>query len=339
MELMQLKYFVTIAQSASFTGAAELLHVSQPALSYQMRRLEQELGTNLFERKGRTIALTPEAEIFLPLVQDVLFRADEAVRVLKENLGIEAGEVRMGCNPSVSTYVLPGLLAQFHRDYPRVRVELVEGGDADLQKMVQKEAIDFAVVTAPGAPRTLNVTLLGSEDLLVVTSLDHRLAGRESVSLEELADEEWVFYTDSYNLTLLVMAACRRVGFEANVSYRAGTMEAVKNFVRQGLGISILPSISLRGSARHELAVIGVEGGLTRNLNLIRGRDRSMTRAARALTVSVSVTISRMMKQYTAAEIIADAPGDYVAIPDAFIGDIDAGDVPIVGAAIEGELG
>lgn len=296
MELIQLRYFVAIAQTASFTAAAEALHVSQPALSYQMRRLERELGAKLFERRGRSIALSQDGEFFLPLAQEVLFRADDAVRMLKENLGVDTGEIRLGCNPSVSTYVIPRLLAEFHRDYPRVRVELFEGGDYDLHQMVQKGSIDFAVATAPGAPQTMAVTPLGAEDLHIIASPTHRLAGRRSCSLTELQDDDWIFPNDSYNLTVLVKEACRQAGFEPRVAYQAGTIEAVKNFVRQDLGVSALPTIALQGSGRQGFAVIDIEGGLTRSLSLIRGKDRSLTRAARALTELVSVSVAEMMK-------------------------------------------
>jgi LysR family cyn operon transcriptional activator len=129
MELTQLRYFVTIAETMSFTVAAELLHVSQPALSYQMRNLERELGTRLFDRKGRRIGLTADGELFLPLAQGVLYRANEAVRLLREHMGAEEGEVRLGCSPSVATYIVPGMLTEFSKDYPRVRVQTIEGGD------------------------------------------------------------------------------------------------------------------------------------------------------------------------------------------------------------------
>lgn len=296
MELIQLRYFVAIARTVSFTAAAEGLHVSQPALSYQMRRLEQELGTKLFVRKGRSIALSPDGELFLPLAQDVLFRADDAVRVLKDNLRVEAGEVRLGCNPSVSTYVIPSLLAEFRRSYPRVRVELFEGGDFDLHQMVQTGSIDFAVASAPGAPQTMAVTPLGAEDLHIITSPGHRLAGRSSCALSEFESDDWAFPNDSYNLALLVKEACRHSGFEPRVAYQAGPIEAVKNFVRQGLGVSALPSTALRGSGREGMTVIDIEGGLTRSLSLIRGRDRSMTRAAKALTELVAATVTGMME-------------------------------------------
>ena len=297
MELVQLKYFVSIAETLSFTRAAEVVHVSQPALSYQMRRLEEELGTRLFDRKGRGITLTPDGELFLPLAQTVLARAAEAVRVLRESAGDEAGEVRMGGNSSVATHLVPALLASFHQVFPKVRVEVFEGGDLELQQRVHSGSIDFAVVTAPGSPQTLDVVRLGTEDLLVATPLGHRLAGRASIDLAELAFEDFVLPTDAFNLATQLVDACRRAGFEPRVAYRAGSVEAIKNFVRMGLGVSIMPSVALSGSAREGLAILTVEGGLTRELSLIRGKDRAMTRAAQVLMAHVRASVVEHMRR------------------------------------------
>jgi len=302
MELIQLRYFVTIAETMSFTSAAEILHVSQPALSYQIRRLEDGLNTQLFDRRSRKIALSPDGEVFLPLAQAVLQRADEAVRILQEHLGVEVGEVRVGCNPSVSTYLCPTVLAEFHRVFPRVRVDIVEGGDLELQQSVQKGSLEFAIVTAPGSPQTLDVTPLGSEALLVVTPMTHRLAGRASVDLAALAQEDFIMATSNFNLTAYTIDACRRAGFEPRVVYKAGSVEAVKNFVRQGLGVSIVPQIALDGSGSENLAVIAVEGGLARELNLILGKDRSITRAAEALMWQVRVSLVTHLRQRPPSE-------------------------------------
>lgn len=297
MELSQLRYFVNIAETLSFTRAAELVHVSQPALSYQMRRLEDELGCRLFDRKGRGIALTPDGELFLPLAQTVLARAAEAVRVLRESAGDEVGEVRMGGNSSVATYLVPTLLASFHQVFPKVRVEVFEGGDLELQQRVHSGAIDFAVVTAPGSPQTLDVVRLGTEALLVATPLGHRLAGRASIDLAELAFEDFVLPTGAFNLATQLVDACRRAGFEPRVAYRAGSAEAIKNFVRMGLGISIAPSGALSGPAREGLAALAVEGGLTRELSLIRARDRAMTRAAQVLMAHVRASVTEHLRR------------------------------------------
>lgn len=295
MELIQLKYFTTIAETMSFTAAAEILHVSQPALSYQIRHLERELGTRLFERKSRRIKLTPDGEVFLPLAQSVLFRANEALRILREHMGAEVGEVRMGCNPSVAQSLVPAILAEFHNDYPRVMVEVTEGGDTELQRLIQTGQIDFAVVTAPGSPQILDVTPLGTEYLRVVTSVRHELAKRRRVDLRDLSEEQFVFFDNSFNLRGQILDACRRAGFEPKIAYQAGSIEAVRNFVRQGLGISIMPGIALEGLGRQALAIIEVEGGLTRDLNLITAKDRSLTHAAEALASLVKRTVMERM--------------------------------------------
>jgi DNA-binding transcriptional LysR family regulator len=297
MELIQLKYYVAIADALSFTRAAELLHISQPALSYQMKRLETELGTRLFDRGHPKISLTPEGEIFLPLAQAVLFRAHEAVRVLREHMGVEAGEVRMGCNTSVGAYLVPSLLASFRRSFPRVRVQLIEDGDLALQTGVFEGTMDFAVVTAPGSPRTLDVTPLATEDLLLVVPPGHRFAGRPTIRLGELSYEQFVLPTNSFNMTTQLIDACRRVGFEPRVAYQTGSLESVKNFVRQGLGVSVLPRMALDELGREGLVILEVEGGLVRDLNLIQRKDRSTTGAARALMLHVRAAFDGGVRQ------------------------------------------
>ena len=292
MELSQLKHFVTIADTRSFTKAAQLLHLSQPALSYQIRRLETELGTRLFDRGSRRVTCTPDGELFLPLAQAVLFRADEAVRVLREHLGVEAGEVRLGANDSVSTYLLPGILASFRRNFPRVRVRLYEGGDMQLEHRVIDGTIDFAIVTAPGSPSALDTTPLFPEELLLVLPPNHRYAARTTVALRELSYEQFVFPTHAYNVVSQLVDACRVVGFEPKVSYQTGSLESVKGFVRQGLGVAVLPRMAVTGPGGVEaLAAIPLDEHLTRSLNLIRGKDRSMPAAAQALMMHVRQTL------------------------------------------------
>jgi DNA-binding transcriptional LysR family regulator len=171
-------------------------------------------------------------------------------------------------------------------------VELVEGGDADLARMVLEGGIDFAVVTASGSPTTLDTTFLAAEELMVVVSPGHHLASRRTVALPELAAEAFLFPSESFNVTVQVMEACRGAGFEPQVPYRTGSVESVKNFVRQGLGISILPAMTLGESAGGGLAVLRVDGGMSRDLNLIQARDRSPTGAARALMLHVKMYLS-----------------------------------------------
>lgn len=295
MELTQLRYFVTIAETLSFTRAAELVHVSQPALSYQIRHLEEELKVKLFDRRGRTIALTSDGQVFLPLAQGILARANEAVRMVRDHSGVEVGEVTIGVVPSVATYLVPDLLASFRQVFPRVRVDLVEGGDTQLHQLVFAGAADFAIAGNTRSPQTLDLVSLGFEDLLAVTSPSHRAAEQISVEIAQLRNDPFVLPASSYLLTGEIVDACRRNGFEPSVAYRAGSLETLKNLVRAGLGISILPAITLNGSGREGLAVLRLKGGLRRELCLVRAKDRDVSQAAQVLMTHVRSSVTRHM--------------------------------------------
>jgi DNA-binding transcriptional LysR family regulator len=117
------------------------------------------------------------------------------------------------------------------------------------------------------------------------------------VDLAALAQEDFILATSTFNLTAYTIDACRRAGFEPRVIYKAGSVEAVKNFVRRGLGVSIVPQIALEGSGSENLAVMAVEGGLARELNLILGKDRAITRAGEALMWQVRVSLATHLKQ------------------------------------------
>jgi LysR family transcriptional activator of glutamate synthase operon len=298
VELTQLKYYVTIAETLSFTKAADLLRVSQPALSYQMRRLEAELGTTLFDRGRRRIALTPDGELFLPLAQSVLFRVDEATRIIREHLGVEAGEVRIGCNPSVAAYLMPRLLADFRRDFPRVRATLTEGSDTAIQRTVLEGTIDFAIVTALGFSGTLDITPLAAEELLLALPPNHRFAGRKSISLPELAGEEFVIPADSFRVTAQFVDACRSVGFEPKVAYQTGSFESAKGFVRQSLCAAVLPRMALSVESGEGIAILEIENGPSRQLHLIRAKNRSLTGVARALITHVQTSMGTALEEF-----------------------------------------
>lgn len=295
MELSQLRYFVAVAESLSFTKAAELAHISQPALSYQMKHLEEELGVRLFDRRGRNIRLTSEGEIFLPMAQTILSRANEAVRMVRHHSGVEVGEVTMGVVPSVANYVVPDLLASFRQVFPRVRVNLVEGADLQLQQMVFAGSADFAIAGDTGSPLALDITPLGSENLLAVTSPSHRLADLVAIDLAQLRHEAFALPAQTYHFAVQVTEACRRAGFEPNVAYHAGSLGTLKGLVRVGLAVSILPAVALLGSGREGMAILRIKGGLSRELFLVSSKERDLSQAAQVLMTHMRSAVSHHM--------------------------------------------
>ncbi len=295
MELAQLRHFVTIAETLSFTKAAELAHISQPALSYQMKRLEEELAVKLFSRRGRSIALTAEGEIFLPMSQSLLSRANEAVRMVRDHSGVETGEVNLGLLPSVANYLAPEILASFHQVFPRVRVNIIENGDLILQQLVSAGTAEFAIVGEAGSFHTLDAVPLGSENLLAITSPSHRLANESVIELTQLRNEEFVLPAPYHRFRDQIVEACRRAGFEPKLAYSAGSLGTLKGLVRAGLAVSIVPTMALRGMGRNALAVLRLKQRLTRELYLVRSNDRDLSSAAQVLLTHMRSAVSLNM--------------------------------------------
>lgn len=290
MELDQLRSFVAVAEARSFTRAAALVHLSQPAISRQISRLEKELGADLFERYGRRVECTSNGELLLPLARAIVSRADEAARLIREHAGMVSSRVRFGSTGIVFAHWLPSILASFLQAYPKIQLDLIEREDSLLEEAVVNGEIDCAIVTAWGSPRTSVIRLL-TEEIFLVISQHHRLAGRQSVSLRELASEAILLPSLSLNMCNHLTDAFHKAGFEPRVPYRVNYLELSKVYARQGMGVSLLPKMGLDPQSMDGLVVIPFEEKLTRDLNLIFSREHPLSAAARALTIHLRASV------------------------------------------------
>jgi LysR family transcriptional activator of glutamate synthase operon len=284
MELDQLRSFVAVAEARSFTRAAPLVHLSQPAISRQIGRLEKELGAELFERYGRRVECTVNGELLLPLARAIVSRADEAARLIREHVGMVPSRVRFGSTGIVFAHWLPPILASFLQAYPKIHLDLIEREDSLLEDAVLNGELDCAIVTGWGSPRASAVRLV-TEEIFLVVSQNHRLAGRSSVALSELAAEPILLPGLSLNMSNHLTDACHRAGFEPRVPYRVNYLELTKVYARRGMGIALIPKMGLDPHTLDGLVVIPLQEKLTRDLNLIYSGEHPLSAAARALTI------------------------------------------------------
>ena len=149
MQIHQLRYFCAVARTGSFTRAAEQEHLAQPSLSQQVRKLEDELGTRLFDRLGRSVRLTSFGETFLPRAEAILRQVEDAKHEIEEMAGVERGKVVVGSIPTVAPYFLPGCLASFSRKFPDIQVSVVEELTSELLERVQDGTLDLALLALP----------------------------------------------------------------------------------------------------------------------------------------------------------------------------------------------
>ncbi|MEU9609224.1 LysR substrate-binding domain-containing protein [Streptomyces sp. NPDC048057] len=284
MQLQQLRYFVAVAEARHFTHAAELVHVSQPSLSQQIRALEKELGAELFSRARGNIALTEAGEALLPLARRILADADTARHEVQELVQLRRGRVRLGATPSLCTGLLPDVLRAFHDRHPGIQLLIDEGGSHDLVRRLARGALDLALVVLPlppASPALTTVELL-REDLVVVSSAVSP-APRDPVRISDLRDQPLVMFRHGYDLRELTVAACRAEGFEPAFTVEGGEMDAVLGFVRAGLGLAVVPRM-VADRAGPDLRVTPLaRPGLRRTIALAHRSDVAPPRAAREL--------------------------------------------------------
>ncbi len=240
MELLHLKYFQTIARLESVTQAAEELHVSQPALSKILARLEAELGRRLFDRRSRKLRLNAAGQAFLSHVQHVFQELQEARQAVQSLSDMEDSSVVAA---SSSSRLLPNLLTSYLRQYPHGRFQLRQITElAAMQKELLMERIDFCLSFQPLRHKEFVNERLAREPILLAVAPEHPMARRESVALEELQEEKFISLTSECGLRELTTVFCEQAGFQPDICFEINSLEVIANLVEAGLGIAFVPA-------------------------------------------------------------------------------------------------
>src|SRR4051794_33680068 len=210
MEMHQLAYFESVSRHLHFTRAAEELNVAQPSVSQQIKKLEVELGTPLFHRMKRNVALTEAGKTFLPQARAVLRQLEEARVEVQELSGLRKGTLAVGAPPSVGTHLLPRALAAFSRQHPGIALTFREGGSRTLVQLLEEGELDMAVVIQPIRHPALETLALLDEELLLAVPSAHALAaGQRRVRVRDLKHEPFVLLREgAYDLRDQTLSAC-----------------------------------------------------------------------------------------------------------------------------------
>lgn len=279
MELYQLEYFLEAARQKSFTRAAARLNLAQAALSEQMRKLEQELGTPLFHRGRRESVLTAAGETLRPRAEALLAQAAAARCAVQAEAGLRAGRLAIAAIPSVSACLLPAAIAAFRRRYPDIELTLAEGTSEAITEWLESGRVELGIVQRPAGSGRFDERPLFSEPFVLLLPATHPAAARRSLALQDLSRESFVFYRGRARDT--AMAACRAAGFEPRVACESGEMETVRALVAAGLGIAIIPRLSARPDAG--TAVVKLQSpSTTRDIAVLSRKSFALSPAAEA---------------------------------------------------------
>ncbi len=281
MELYQLGYFLEITRQRSFTRAAKQLRMAQPALSQQMKNLENELGTALFVRGRRETHLTAAGRAFLPRAEKLLLDAESARAAVSDVTNLRAGRLAVAAIPSVAAGLLPPLLKLFRESHPHVQLQLIEESSERVSDLISSGLADVGFLQLPSGGPAFAVKKLVEEPFVLMVEARHPLAKLSSVKLAALAAETFIFYRGRARDTAL--QACRKAGFEPQSMCDGGELETVRALVSAGLGIALLPALAA-GSLPRSLRTVALrEPMLQRQIAAVWLKKGGLSPAAAAL--------------------------------------------------------
>ena len=244
MELQQLRYLVAVARTGNFSRAAEQCHVSQPSLSQQVQKLEDELGERLFSRLKRRSVPTAAGEALLLRAARILGEVDAAHRDIADASGLLRGRVSVGVLPTIAPYLLPPVLSALARDRPGLEVEIHEDRTAELLSAAAACELDLAVLSLPVHDDRFVSEKLFEEELLLALPPGHRLEKKAKVGLADLEDERFILMKEGHCLGDQALRLCDRHGLHPQVVLRSAQLETVQALVRAGVGISLVPAMA-----------------------------------------------------------------------------------------------
>jgi LysR family hydrogen peroxide-inducible transcriptional activator len=278
MELHQLRYFCAVAETGSFSRAAEQSHVSQPSLSQQIMKLEGELGARLFDRLGRSVRLTDVGKTFLPRARSVLRELEAARGDVVDRKDSIGGPVTVGVIPTVAPYFLPPLLTSFSRRFPQAELTVAEEITPVLLERLRAGAIDLAILALPIRGHEFEAAPLLTERLFAALPKSHKLARHRSLSLKDLRSEPFLLLRDGHCFRDTAVAACDRARLHPQVVFESGQFSSLLSMVGAGMGVSIVPEMAIEKNSPCRYVPIADEQA-SRTIGTVVLRGRSLSRA------------------------------------------------------------
>lgn len=281
MDLQNLRAFTLVAETGSFSAAAERLHLTQPAVSKRVALLEEQLDAHLFDRIGRHVSLTEAGAALLPHALAVQRELDTAERSVRDLAGEVGGQLRLATSHHIGLHRLPPVLSRFSRDCPAVHIDIDFMDSEQAHEMIMNGQAELAVVTlAPEAEQSLISVPVWRDPLDIMVALDHPLLAQDSPrDLAALSEHTAILPGLSTFTGQIVKALFDTHGLQLKVSLATNYLETIRMMASVGLGWTILP----RSMADDSLAILSIDGvAVERTLGLVYHRGRSLSRAAQA---------------------------------------------------------
>ncbi|MBD3619265.1 MAG: LysR family transcriptional regulator [Chromatiales bacterium] len=306
----RLQVFYTVARLLSFTKAADALHMTQPAVTFQVRQLEDHFNTRLFDRTHNRVSLTEAGKRVFGYAERIFELYAEMENAVREMTGDVRGALTMGASTTIAEYMLPSLLGDFKSKYPDVNIRLKVSNTEGIVSMVENNVIDLGVVEAPVTNKNLLVEVCRVDQLVVIVPTGHELTERPTVSMAELARYPFICREEGSGTREVIMEYMAAQGLDKNdlsVCLELGSSEAIKGAVEAGMGVSILSSATIEKELQlGTLRAVPLDPPLERPFSFVRQRQKFRLRAMEEL-LDFARSYCDIQRQETGAPATAGA--------------------------------
>jgi len=246
MNLRDLRYFVALAEYRHFGRAAQASFVSQPTLSTQIRKLEEELGVALVERTPRKVLLTEAGKEIAQRARDVLTEVDQIKAIARRTIDPESGTLRLGIFPTLGPYLLPHVVPRISARFPRLELLLIEEKTELLLKQLREGRLDTVVLALPVHDDQLHAEVLFDEPFVLAVPEQHELSRRKTLRMADLADQSLLLLEDGHCLRDQALEVCELSGAGEKAGFRATSLETLRQMVAANVGITLLPTLAVK---------------------------------------------------------------------------------------------
>ncbi len=265
MELHQLMYVIQVAKHRHFSKAATELCITQPTLSNQIIKLEEEIGVRLFDRRTRSVKTTSAGEEFVVYAKKIIGDIDRLRQAMQDHTSLNKGQIKIGSVPTTAQLGLTNNISLFQNCYPGIHIHITEAGSRHLINLLQTCEIDIAFLIPPldcdtSLPIKFHPLING--EVVLITSKYHPLANKKIVKLSEVSQEKFVFLPRNWSIHEVALKACRSSGFEPNIACECSQLETMFSLVSSGFGIGF--STSQVAATRPDIAIVPFKPSIQR---------------------------------------------------------------------------
>lgn len=297
MNLRDLKYLVALAEHKHFGKAAEMCFVSQPALSMQIKKLEEHLGVKLLERTNKTVFLTESGLLIAERAREILSNVEEVREIARAATDPFSGELRIGIFPTLAPYLLPHIIPQLTKIFPKIVFHLVEDKSLYLIDQLKDGKLHAAVLALPVQENHLTELPLFEEAFLLAVPHTHELAKKKIITEADFEDENLMLLEDGHCMRDHILSYCQKINVTEAKKFRATSLETLRHMVAAGVGITLMPRLSTEGcelatfipiSPQHPVRNIGL---VFRNSSTKLAVLHEMTAQIRKIMQNKNVTV------------------------------------------------